>query len=491
MSRLLKFATAAVVIAFVTGAILYFYLPVNRVGVTSELIMLGDLNGDNKWDGKDGTRLQAVLANPFIFDNLTLMRIDINRNELVDGEDLTFLQQVYEFSDPYEAEQRSRTDGLHYPKPRELFRYLPKHEYLRSPLFWLDHNIAHMAPFAFLRGFQFNPNASHYEQQLFQEIYNEAIRFSLAYAVRKDGLADVEADYVLRKTGYCDDLWEQGRYYDLLLGLISLVEDAETLSITTQTDFIKKILYFRDNLKALLVSPEFESFERGESSHSAVFRMMEDYLMSDLNMGLHLDSLSPPRDFLELQNYLDRAEWQAYKSKTTPDDFKQLVDYGQYDRRYLRAVSNTTPKLTDIQLRNHNLPMILLYREALRITGGDKKAAVGLLDEVVRIPLGWVKGIPKDRLPSSVALENFLLPGNKEDGSDKSRHWNVFGGVAIYKSPVESLELSLKREIMDLKDKNYAPSAMREFIRDTIANINGIYYVISINPELLSELEDS
>ena len=88
-------------------------------------------------------------------------------------------------------------------------------------------------------------------------------------------------------------------------------------------------------------------------------------------------------------------------------------------------------------------------------------------------------------LVMSVALDNFLLPGNKEDGTDKTRHWNVFGGVAIYKSPKESLILALKREIMDLRDDDYSEVAMREFIRDTIANINGIYYVVSIDPNLL------
>lgn len=75
-----------------------------------------------------------------------------------------------------------------------------------------------------------------------------------------------------------------------------------------------------------------------------------------------------------------------------------------------------------------------------------------------------------------------------EDGSDKSRHWNVFGGVAIYKSPEESLMLALRREIMDLKEQNHSREAMREFIRDTIANINGIYNVVYINPNLLREL---
>jgi hypothetical protein len=130
--------------------------------------------------------------------------------------------------------------------------------------------------------------------------------------------------------------------------------------------------------------------------------------------------------------------------------------------------------------------MVLLLREALRITGGDKKKAVGLLDEAIRIPYAWIKSIPRDALPGSLALENFLLPGNKEDGADKSRHWNVFGGVCIYKSPQEALDLALKREIQDLRDAGYSEDAMREFLRDMIANLNGMYHVMTVNIRLLS-----
>jgi hypothetical protein len=89
-------------------------------------------------------------------------------------------------------------------------------------------------------------------------------------------------------------------------------------------------------------------------------------------------------------------------------------------------------------------------------------------------------------LPNSLALDNFLLPGNKEDGFDKSRHWNVFGGICLYKSPQESLDLALKREMQDLRDGNYSPDEMREFFRDMIADLNGIYYVMTVNPDLLN-----
>ena len=485
MHSVYKIALVIFILAIVTAVLSYVYLPINRVGITSELVMLGDLNNDNRWDSRDGDILDDVLANPFLTDNLTQLKIDVNKNELIDEEDLSFLNYLYKYSDPYLSEQKAKDEKSSYPRPREFFKYLPKYEYVQRPLFILKHNAAKETPFQFLDDIQVNPNASDYKEQLFHEIYNEALRFVFAFSIRKSGLTELEADYVKKKIQYCDTLYSQSHYYELLLELIGLVEDAETLTTKTQSDFIKNILYFREKLRGLLVSENFKSFELGKLTYLDIFKIIESDLQSALGISLNLNTLPPPRDFLDLKNYIDRAEWQRYKSKTKNDDFKRLILFAQYDRRYLRAVSKTSPKLDDIQLQNHNLPMILLFREALNITKNDKKSAVGLLDEAIRIPLGWVKSIPKDVLPSSLALENFLLPGNKEDGSDKSRHWNVFGGVAIYKSPKDSLILALRREIMDLKAQNYSQEAMQEFIRDTIANINGIYYIVSIDVDLL------
>ena len=484
-----KIAILFMLMAVVAMAVAYFYLPVNRVRISSELIMLGDLNKDNRWDDHDREALAAVLADPFWADRLTLLKMDLNRNGRIDEQDLAFLRHLYRFSDPYIAEREAKAEGVFFPRPRELFKYLPTYEYTRRPLFLIKHDAADNAPLSFLHGLQDYRSASPYEDQLVHEIYDEALRFTLAYALRQSQLTEIERTYVALKTRQCEILFSEKAYPALLLELISLVEDAETLTTRTQSDFIRKILHFRDKLRDLLASEAYQSFEAGNLSHLEIYKRIEADLHSVLDIDIQLESLPPPRDYKDFKNYLDRAEWQAYKSKATTADFKRLVLYAQYDRRYLRAVSHTSPRLKDIQLQNHNLPMILLFREALKITGNDKKAAVGLLDEAVRIPLGWVKSIPKTMLPSSIALENFLLPGNKEDGSDKSRHWNVFGGVAIYKSPKESLILSLKREIMDLRAQDYSKEAMQEFIRDTIANINGIYYVVSINPNLLADMK--
>lgn len=468
----------------ITGTILY--LPTNRVKIDSELLMLGDLNNDNKWDEKDIDELSSILQNPFMKNSLLQYKVDINQNGLLDDEDILFLKHLCNYKNPYLAHEK--VQDIIFPQPRELYRYLPKYEYVKQPLFSIKHDIIHKSPFSFLQSIKNQDESSFYSAEIFKEIYNEAIRFTFALEMRKKELTDIERDYVEHKIQICEELFKEKQYYRLLLSLISLVEDAETLSISSQSEFIQKILYFRDNLKNLLVSKQYKDFKDGKSDYLTIFKIIESHLNSDLNISIKLDALPSARDFTDLQNYLDRAEWQVYKSNTSKEDFEKLVLYAQYDKRYLRVVSRTTPKHQDIQLNNHNLPMILLFRESLRITK-NKKAALGLLDEAVRIPMGWVKNIPKNMLPSSIALENFLLPGNKEDGSDKTRHWSVFGGVSIYKNPKESLILALKRENQDLKTNGYSVEAMDEFIRDTIANINGIYYVVSINPDLLFEIK--
>ena len=65
------------------------------------------------------------------------------------------------------------------------------------------------------------------------------------------------------------------------------------------------------------------------------------------------------------------------------------------------------------------------------------------------------------------------------------RHWNVFGGICLYRSPAEALTLALQREASELREDQYSVEGMTEFIRDMIANLNGMYQVMSVDPELL------
>jgi len=153
MSKPLKIILVIIAFSILTIITSYIYLPINRVGITSELIMLGDLNNDNTWDDKDNHKLQESLANPFFSSSLSQLKIDINKNGLIDNEDLTFLKNIYKFTNPYIAEQKTNNKGSYFPKPRELFKYLPKSEYIQRPLFVLEHSIVSESPLSFLKNY--------------------------------------------------------------------------------------------------------------------------------------------------------------------------------------------------------------------------------------------------------------------------------------------------------------------------------------------------
>lgn len=465
----------------------YYYrklIPVYRVEVRSELIMLGDLDGDHRWGPGDEQLLTAFLANPFAFPDGFAQRIDLNQNGRLDAEDLSILRALIAQPDPYAAEHAAKERGDSFPRPRELYHYEPMGAYRPRPL-WSLPPPNRVPALQWMEALRSSASRGAYAETLDAEIYNEAVRLQEAYRKREPHLLPLESEHAQRKLALCQALLDQGDRFELLLELIALVEDAETLRATPAQERPIKLLHFRDHLRELLASPLFDHYRKGEATSQAILQVMERDLKADLGLEYRLASLPPPRNLTHLENYLQRAEWQYYKTSTQSEDFIRLLDYAQHDPRYLRAVSRTNRKHADPSVENHNLPMVLLFREALRIKGGDKKRAVGLLDEAIRIPFAWIKSIPTEKLPHSLALDNFLLPGNKEDGSDKSRHWNVFGGLCLYKSPEEALDLALKREAKDLRESGYTVDGMTEFIRDMIANLNGMYHVLVIDPDLL------
>jgi hypothetical protein len=477
-------ASAALLVAAGVG---YWKLaiPKHRVPIESELVMLGDLDGDRRWSEGDLRALDAFLEAPFRASDSLAWSLDLNQNGLVDEEDLRILRALVAANgDPYAAEARGSGGGA-FPRPRELYRYRSLSEYRPRPLWTLPYPAAGDSVLAWLEGFRPPAEASTYAEALDVAVYSEAVRFDQAYRKRAPGLSPIERDYAARKLAAVEVLFRGGDRYGLLLALMDLVEDAETLAAPREPDFTLKLLGFRDHLRELLGSGTFAEFASGRSDWRSVIRVLEGHLEGDLGLDYALETVAPPRNLTSLENYLERAEWQYYKTTSRAEDLLALVAFAQHDPRYLRAVSRTSRRQQDPAVSNHNLPMVLLFREALRIVGGDKKRAVGLLDEAIRIPYAWIKSIPREALPGSLALDNFLLPGNMEDGADKSRHWNVFGGICLYKSPQEALDLALRREMQDLREEGYSPAAMREFLRDMIADLNGMYHVMSVRPDLL------
>jgi hypothetical protein len=465
-----------------------FAIPTHRIGIRSELVMLGDLDGDHHWTAADLEKLDAILKNPAAAKNSIVWRMDMNQNGMIDKEDLSILRAlIAESGDPYAAEEKARKMGVQFPRPRELYRYITTSEYRSRPLWAVPYPQASESVLDWLADVPTPVSTSSYKEALAAAVYDEAVRFDQAWRMRQPQLLPIEREYAAKKLAHVKTLFLAGAHYEQLLALMELVEDAETLTVQGQPEFPLKLLTFRDHLREVLGSPVYAEFKAGKQDWRAVLKIVSGHLQADLGLSYDFETLGPPRNLTHLANYLQRAEWQYYKSTAGRGDLLLLIAYAQHDPRYLRAVSRTSKKHRDPNVENHNLPMVLLLREALRITGGDKKKAVGLLDEAIRIPYAWIKSIPREALPGSLALDNFLLPGNKEDGADKSRHWNVFGGVCIYKSPQEALDLALKREMQDLRDDKYSEDAMREFFRDMIADLNGMYHVMTVNLELLSK----
>lgn len=465
-----------------------FAIPTHRIGIRSELVMLGDLDGDHHWTATDLEKLVAILKNPAEAQNSIVCRMDMNQNEMIDKEDLSILRTlIAEGGDPYAAEEKARNRGVQFPRPRELYRYVTTSEYRSRPVWAVPYPQASDSVLDWLADISTPMSTSSYKEVLAAAVYDEAVRFDQAWRKRQPQLLPIEREYAAKKLAHVKTLFLAGAQYEQLLALMELVEDAETLTVQGQPEFPLKLLTFRDHLREILGSPVYAGFKAGKQDWRTVLKIVSGHLQTDLGLSYDFETLGPPRNLTHLANYLQRAEWQYYKSTAGEGDLLLLIAYAQHDPRYLRAVSRTSKKHLDPNVENHNLPMVLLLREALRITGGDKKKAVGLLDEAIRIPYAWIKSIPREALPGSLALDNFLLPGNKEDGADKSRHWNVFGGVCIYKSPQEALDLALKREMQDLRNDKYSEDAMHEFFRDMIANLNGMYHVMTVNLELLSK----
>lgn len=468
-----------------------FVIPVHHVEVRSELVMLGDLDGDHRWGSGDIEKLDSFLKDPFAVPDSVAWRIDMNQNGLIDEEDLAILHTlVASGGDPYAAEESAHANKRVFPRPRELYRYVSLAEYRPRPLYALPYPLSSSSVLVWLAGFHPQGRAGSYSDSLDAAVYSEAIRFDQAWRKREPQLLRIEREYGARKLERVGQLYQVGDHYELLLALTELVEDAETLTERNQPEFPVKLLAFRDHLREEMNSQIYRDFNAGKQDWRAVLKAVSGYLQTDLGLTYDFETLGPPRNLGHLENYLQRTEWQYYKSTTQEEDFRRLINYAQHDPRYLHAVSRTSRKLQDMNVDNHNLPMVLLYREALYIKGGDKKKAAGLLDEAIRIPYAWIKSIPRESLPGSLALDNFLLPGNKEDGADKSRHWNVFGGICLYKSPQEALDLALKREMQDLRDDKYSEEGMREFFRDMISDLNGMYHVMTVNPDLLKSSSD-
>src|SRR6266852_2098432 len=143
-----------------------YLLPIYRVRYHSELVMLGDFNGDHRWDGKDRDLLKALVSNPFSHSVLECAKADVNNDGTLDAEDLAILEQLFALEDAYTAEAKAIEKGLPFPRPRELYRYMSPQDYVNRPLYALAYAGASQSPLDCLSSGKAPQNDSSYARQL-------------------------------------------------------------------------------------------------------------------------------------------------------------------------------------------------------------------------------------------------------------------------------------------------------------------------------------
>ena len=79
MRKNIKIVIAVLLLAIGIFSASIMYLLTNRVRISSELIMLGDLSNDNRWDESDVRQLDEFLKNPFMHSNLKQFKTDVHR----------------------------------------------------------------------------------------------------------------------------------------------------------------------------------------------------------------------------------------------------------------------------------------------------------------------------------------------------------------------------------------------------------------------------
>lgn len=284
MKRWQRLLVAAAVITAVGYGYWRLAVPEHRVAIKSELIMLGDLDGDQRWTSADLEVFDAFVEAPFAMSDALAWRLDLNQNGLVDEEDLGILRAlVVAKGDPYVAEEAS-SEGRPFPRPRELYRYVSLTDYRPRPLWALPYPPARDSVLVWLAGFEPSTGSSPYAQALDLAIRAEAIRFDQAYRLREPGLLLIERDYAARKLARVEALIRDGKRYELLLALMDLVEDVETLAAPRQPDFALRLLTFRDHLRGVLDSAVYAEFAAGQRDWRAVLRLVSGHLESDLGL---------------------------------------------------------------------------------------------------------------------------------------------------------------------------------------------------------------
>jgi hypothetical protein len=183
-------------------------IPTHRVNIHSELVMMGDLDSDNRWTIDDLSILDTVLKEPFEAPKSTVLRIDMNENGMIDGEDIAILHAlVASAGDPYAAEEKARSSGKIFPRPRELYHYLSAEEYRSRPLWALPYPPAADSVLDWLATLPPPVNVGSYAEALSAAVYDEAVRFDQGWRKRQAQLMPIEREYAEKKLARVKELF--------------------------------------------------------------------------------------------------------------------------------------------------------------------------------------------------------------------------------------------------------------------------------------------
>ena len=98
---------------------------------------------------------------------------------------------------------------------------------------------------------------------------------------------------------------------------MELVEDAETLTCAGTAGVSAQVPCVSGSPARGARFATFAEFRAGRRDWRAVLKIVSGHLQTDLGLAYDFETLGPPRSLDRLENYLQRADWQYYKSTTS------------------------------------------------------------------------------------------------------------------------------------------------------------------------------
>jgi hypothetical protein len=142
------------------------------------------------------------------------------------------------------------------------------------------------------------------------------VRFDYGWRRRRAALLPIEQEYASPKLAAAETLVRTGDRFGLLLALIELVEDADTLTVRGQPDISVKLLTFRDHFRDIMGSPQYREFEAGTRNAGSLLQLVSEHLRRDLGLAYDLATLGPARNFSSRENYLQ--QWHVPRGDGEP-----------------------------------------------------------------------------------------------------------------------------------------------------------------------------